>query len=238
MTDLFDPIGSAFGGLVDSSAVQLTVRLLFLYVVVVWVATAWWAFHDVSRRTTSLPAPFVVAGLFVLATPVFFLPLAAVYRVLRPAETLAEASERDLTETALEATAVKETCPSCGSAVEAGWRLCPFCRYELLVACPRCANLVARDWPICPWCVHELPWAGREPVAVFAADERPAGVPSSWPDWSPPWAAGAAREVPDRRAPVAAAVGGRGRPDGAADEAADDPIDGANGRTRPPATRL
>ena len=98
MTDILNQIGSAFGGLVDSSAVQVTARLLFLYLVLVWMATAWWAFRDLSRRTTSLPAPFLVSGLFVLATPLFFVPVAIVYRVVRPAETLAEASERDLTE--------------------------------------------------------------------------------------------------------------------------------------------
>ena len=90
-------------------------------------------------------------------------------------------SERDLTETALEASATHEACPSCGSPVEDGWRLCPFCRYELLVPCPRCTKPVEMAWSICPWCVTELPWA-REPVGVFA--EPPAEEPPLvWPDW-------------------------------------------------------
>ena len=125
MTDILNQIGSAFGGLVDSSAVQVTARLLFLYLVLVWVATAWWAFRDLSRRTTSLPGPFLVSGLFVLATPLFFVPVAIVYRVVRPAETLAEASERDLTETALEATPTHAACPSCGSPIEDGLAALP-----------------------------------------------------------------------------------------------------------------
>ena len=179
MTDILNQIGSALGGLVDSSAVQLTARLLFLYLVLVWVATAWWAFRDVSRRTLSLPAPFLVSGLFVLATPLFFVPVAIVYRVVRPAETLAEANERDLTETALEATPTHAACPSCGSAIEDGWRLCPWCRYELLVPCPRCTRLVEVAWPVCPWCVGELPWR-PEPIPVMA---EPADAPIVWPDW-------------------------------------------------------
>jgi hypothetical protein len=188
MTDLLDPIGSAFSGLVDSSAVQLTGRLFFLYVVIVWVATAWWAFRDMSHRTTSLPAPFLVAGLFALATPLFFVPVAIVYRALRPSETLAEAGERDLTETALEASATHEACPSCGSPVGEGWRMCPFCRYELLVPCPLCTKPVEMAWSICPWCVSELPWA-REPVGVFANSPKgfadpPTEPPVVWPDWS------------------------------------------------------
>ena len=39
MTDILNQIGSTLGGLVDSSAVQVTARLLFLYLVLVWVAT-------------------------------------------------------------------------------------------------------------------------------------------------------------------------------------------------------
>lgn len=181
MIDILDSVGSAFSGLVDSPAIELTGRLFVLYLVIVWVATAWWAFRDLSLRTTSLPAPFLVAGAVTLATPLFFLPLAIVYRALRPSETLAEASERDLTETALEATTTHEACPSCGSPVEEGWRLCPFCRYELLVPCPRCRKPVEMAWSVCPWCVTELPWA-RERVGVFA--EPPAEeAPLVWPNW-------------------------------------------------------
>ena len=120
-----------------------------------------------------------MSGLFVLATPLFFVPVAIVYRVVRPAETLAEANERDLTETALEATPTHAACPSCGSAIEDGWRLCPWCRYELLVPCPRCTRLVEVAWPVCPWCVGELPWR-PEPIPVMA---EPADAPIVWPDW-------------------------------------------------------
>ncbi len=206
MIDIFEPIGSAFSGLVDNSAVQLTGRLFFLYIVIVWVATAWWAFRDVSQRTTSLPAPFLVAGVFALATPLFFVPLAIVYRALRPSETLAEASERDLTESALEVSVTHSACPSCGSPIEDGWRLCPWCRYELLVPCPRCTKPVELAWSICPWCVNELPWA-REPVGVFA-DPPPEEPPTVWPDWvdrskaAPPAPAASEAEEPVGRSPA------------------------------------
>jgi hypothetical protein len=179
MIDILDPIGSAFSGLVDTSAVQLTGRLFVLYAIIVWVATAWWAFRDLSLRTPSTLAPFLVAG---LATPVFFVPIAIVYRALRPSETMAEAGERDLTETALEASTTHEACPSCGSPIEDGWRLCPFCRNELLVPCPRCTRPVETVWSVCPWCVSELPWA-REPVGVFA-QPPPGEPPLAWPSWS------------------------------------------------------
>ncbi|HEY4191000.1 MAG TPA: zinc ribbon domain-containing protein [Candidatus Limnocylindrales bacterium] len=184
MTDIFDPINQAFAGFVGSSAVQLTARLIVLYAVIVWVATAWWAFRDSSRRTDSPPAPFLVAGVFVLATPVFFLPIAVLYRVIRPPETLAEATERGLTESALEAGATRLNCPSCEAPIKADWRLCPYCRHELLVACPKCAQPVDAAWSICPWCVKELPWA-REPVAVFD-EPAPAedDAPLAWPSWN------------------------------------------------------
>lgn len=183
MTDILEPLNSAVAGFLGSSTVQLTERLVVLYVMVVWVATAWWVFSDASRRTTSLPAPYLVAGLVVLATPVFFLPVAILYRLIRPAETLAETTERDLTEAALEATATRLTCPSCDAAIEAGWRQCPFCRQTLLVACPKCAQPVDAGWSICPWCVKELPRA-REPVGVFDEGAWPGDDgPRAWPSW-------------------------------------------------------
>ena len=68
------------------------------FVVVMWLALVWWTYQDVRRRTDN---PMYHAGAVALA---FFIPFFGplVYLVLRPAESMLEARERELELIALE----------------------------------------------------------------------------------------------------------------------------------------
>jgi hypothetical protein len=151
-----EAIGQALGGLLDNPIVGLVVRLVVAYVVLVWLVAALWAFMDMRRRSQSLIAAYLTAGMTILASPLLF-PLALiVHRVLRPAGFLSERQLSELRSAALDAETVGERCPECQRPVEPDWLVCPACRRALGHRCHRCGGTVALDWPVCAWCGQDL----------------------------------------------------------------------------------
>src|SRR5439155_24900660 len=148
--------------------------------IVVWLAAAFWAFRDRRGRTTMLPPPYLAAGAVVLASPVFFLLAVAIYRIIRPAETVTEATERRLSQLAIAQELDRPSCPMCRSLVADDWMACPYCGATLRVSCERCSHLGELSWSICPWCAAErravppgLPAPVPTPLPVPAAEPGP-----------------------------------------------------------------
>lgn len=165
-------IGGFLGSIVGSPGVQDGIRLALWAMIILWFVTVLWAFRDARARSRSwlvaLGAPTGIA----LATPAAF-PLAVfVWRILRPARTVAEAREEQLTIDALLASSHRPTCLGCGSKVNAEWRRCPWCRTWLQASCPRCQRLVELSAAVCPWCVLDL-----APGALVAQAAAPSMVP-------------------------------------------------------------
>ena len=77
MSDVADAIGQAFGELIGHPAVGLALRFVLLYVVIVWLASAWWVWRDARARTTDTLVPYLAAGAVLLVTPILF-PLAVI----------------------------------------------------------------------------------------------------------------------------------------------------------------
>jgi RNA polymerase subunit RPABC4/transcription elongation factor Spt4 len=170
MTDVLDQLGATVAGVVDNPAFQLAVQLALAYLVVLWLAAAFWVFRDMRLRARSMPARYVAAMGVLVATPLFFLLAITVYRIVRPGETIQAADERLLSDEALAASVRAAACPSCGAAVGEDWNLCPWCRFRLQRPCPRCGQPASVDWDVCPWCVEELPpWVpSGSPKVPFA----------------------------------------------------------------------
>src|SRR5262245_5504532 len=179
MPDVLDQVGTTVAGVVDNPAFQLAIRLALAYLVVLWLAATLWVFRDVWLRSRSTVARYLAAVGVLVATPLFFLLAIAVYRIVRPDETIQAADERRLTEEALAASAQVDICPSCGSVVGEEWRLCPWCRYQLQRPCPRCGRPASVDWDVCPWCVGELPPWSPADLAGLAAVGSPALTPAT-----------------------------------------------------------
>ena len=87
MEDIGAAIGDAIGGVFDNPIVAVLLRLGAAYVVLVWLASALWAFIDVRRRTANPIAPYGSAALVILASPLLFPFAIIVHRVLRPDST-------------------------------------------------------------------------------------------------------------------------------------------------------
>jgi hypothetical protein len=156
MDAIGEAIGDALSGFFGDPITSLIVRLILAYIVLVWLATALWAFVDMRRRTNNLVAAYAAASLIILASPVLFVPAVLVHRIMRPAEFTSERRVARLREANLEAETVSPRCPDCRRPVDEDWLLCPACRRPLGHRCHVCGGTVGLDWPVCAWCGEEL----------------------------------------------------------------------------------
>jgi hypothetical protein len=174
MDQIFAEIGKALAGFFGSPVVQLALQAIAVYLIILWLAGAYWAFRDMQQRTENPILPYVAASFIIVFTPIFF-PLAIfVYKIIRPHEKIGEVYERNLAEEALlaEVEAIK-SCPTCARRVNDEWIICPTCRTRLNRVCPNCSRLVGLDWSLCAWCGKDFE---RPAAAIAASAGRPAQI--------------------------------------------------------------
>jgi len=175
MDQIFGEIGKALAGFFGSPVVQLALQAIVVYLIILWLAGAYWAFRDMQQRTENPILPYVAASFIIVFTPIFF-PLAIfVYKIVRPHEKIGEVYERNLAEEALlaEVEAIK-SCPTCARRVNDEWIICPTCRTRLNRVCPNCSRLVGLDWSLCAWCGKDFE---RPATAIAASAGRPQITP-------------------------------------------------------------
>ena len=135
-------------------------NLGIFFVVVFWLATAYWVYKDARRR---IDDPWLVAMATLLGlVPPFIGPL--VYLFFRPPEYLEDVRERELGLRAMEeqlGTSASH-CPVCRAAVEPEYLVCPVCTTKLRQACVSCKAPLEPLWQVCPFC--ETPIVRRSPV--------------------------------------------------------------------------
>ena len=158
---LTDPTVTAIGGAVGAALVAL------------WLAAAWWAYTDATRRTDSMPAAMLAAAWIIVSTPIFVPFALAVYALARPQYLAAEHRTRRLAEELVDALdeLASADCPSCGSTVEEGWLRCPSCAGWLALPCSLCGSWSDRSLAVCPYCGGE-----ERGVAAVEALEPKAAV--------------------------------------------------------------
>ena len=157
MASFADQIGQGLAGFAGLPAVRLTLAAAGLYLVLLWLACAYWVFKDARRRNRHLVTPYLAAAAIVLASPVVF-PLAVfVYRIVRPGQTLSEARQQHLEDRLVDLDLqALAGCPDCGTTVEEGWLVCPSCRTRLAHRCLECGRSMRLDWSVCAWCAAEV----------------------------------------------------------------------------------
>jgi RNA polymerase subunit RPABC4/transcription elongation factor Spt4 len=170
MDQILETIGDTIGGFFGNPIVQLAIQAVAIYFVILWLASAYWAFRDMQQRSENPVLPYLAAALIILFTPVLFVFGVIVYRIVRPHEKIGEVYERNLAEEALlaEVETIK-TCPSCSRRVNEEWIICPSCRTRLNRVCANCGRLVGLDWSLCAWCGKDFERsdvASYEPIAT------------------------------------------------------------------------
>jgi len=178
MNDPLGALGGAMSAFFSNAVVQLVLYATFFYMILLWIAAAYWAFRDMRDRTENPVLPFLATGLIIMFLPFFFPFGVVVYRVVRPPERLGEVYERNLAEEALlaEVEAIK-TCRSCDRRVDSEWIICPWCRQRLKRVCPNCERLVGLDWSLCAWCGKDFERPVVERVPEIVPAPSPALVP-------------------------------------------------------------
>ena len=173
--DLFGELEGTFSDIVESDVFQAVIYVVMAYVVLIWLASAYWAYRDMSLRTTSAITPYVAALAIILFTPIFFLFGLLLYRIVRPKETIGEVNERALAEEAMLAeVAAHAQCANCARPVHEDWIICPTCRNRLRRVCPNCEHLIELDWTLCAWCGKDFERAEAPGTAAFMPTARPA----------------------------------------------------------------
>ena len=144
-----------FGNFFDSDTWAVARNLSIFFVVVLWLATAYWVYKDARRRVED-PWLVAMAGLLGLMPP-FLGPV--IYLFFRPPEYLEDVRERELEIRAIEGRLAESDlrCPVCRGRVEPSYLVCPICTTRLKQACTGCGAPLEAIWQVCPHCATPIP---------------------------------------------------------------------------------
>lgn len=157
---------------IDNDALNLTVNLLILFLVVVWVALVAWTFFDARRRMEDqiLVLCSVGASLFPFIGTM-------IYAILRPPEFIEDRRERELEIRTAELRVkqlTEQSCPKCEYPIEKAFLRCPNCQARVKDPCPSCDKPIDPRWAMCPYC--ETP-TRRESPQRRPPERRPSREP-------------------------------------------------------------
>ena len=142
-------------GFFESGGWDVARNLALLFVVVFWLATAYWVFKDARRR---IEDPLLVAMAAVVGlVPPFLGPI--IYLFFRPPEYIEDRRERELEIRAIEdrLAAGDLRCPVCRGKVDEAYLVCPVCTTRLKQACGECGAPLEPIWLACPYCASPAP---------------------------------------------------------------------------------
>jgi double zinc ribbon protein len=146
-----DTTGDQFGAVNDffKSSTWLLIRNVTLFFVVIfWLASAFWVYKDAKRR---IEDPWLLAIAVALGlVPPFIGPL--IYMLFRPPEYLEDVRERELEIKAMEDSFGAVRCPVCRADIDPTFLSCPVCTTKLKQACRRCQAPLEPLWQMCPYC--------------------------------------------------------------------------------------
>ena len=92
-----DP-GKIWNDFITNPLVQTAGTLIVIYVVLLWLGTAYWAFRDMQARSENPILPYLTAAFIIVFSPIAFLAALVIYRIIRPQEKIGDVYERNLAE--------------------------------------------------------------------------------------------------------------------------------------------
>jgi hypothetical protein len=157
---------------ITSDGLNTAIKLLILFLVVIWLALVYYTYSDARRR---IEDPMLVG----CATAAALFPFVGtvVYMIVRPPEYLEDVRERELEMQAAEARVSQLNyllCPHCDHEVEKDFLRCPSCLRKLKDPCSNCARPLDPAWSLCPYCETPVPGAEQQPRRRRRRTETPA----------------------------------------------------------------
>ena len=161
---------------IESDGLNLAVNLLILFLVVIYLALAYWSYADARRRIAD---PMLI-GCAAAAAILFPFVGAIVYMIVRPPEYLDDVRERELEMQAAEARMHElgfALCPHCDFEVKQEFLRCPNCMRKLKDPCTNCGRPLDPEWKLCPYCEAQIPGVTPQRRGRRAADQHRVGDP-------------------------------------------------------------
>lgn len=157
---------------------QATARLfgglISAYLLIVWLASILWVYRDIRSRTTDSMS-HVISVAIAVVFPIVGLPI---YLILRPADTLTSAYDRQLEQEALlSELQTVSACPNCRRPVQDEFQVCAFCATPVKHGCTRCGRQLRLSWRYCPYCATPRTPSQAPQAERYAPSERPASQP-------------------------------------------------------------
>jgi Double zinc ribbon len=165
---------------IGDDGLNLAVNLLFLLLVVIWLALIYWTWADARRR---IDDPMLVGC--AVAASLFPFVGTLVYTIVRPPEYLEDAHERALEMQAAEARLAQAGflhCPHCDAEVRDDFLRCPSCMRKLKEACHNCSKPLDPTWRICPYCEAEAGTVSSGATQRRRRRPRPEAAPEGTPE--------------------------------------------------------
>src|SRR3954470_18202465 len=139
---------------INNRGLDTAVKVLILFLVVIWAALIFWTYADARRR---IDDPMLIA----CATAASLFPFVGtiVYAIVRPPEFLDDVRLRELEMHAAEGRLHQldwQLCPYCDYEIRSEWLRCPNCRHRLKEPCRNCTKPLEPDWNVCPYCETEV----------------------------------------------------------------------------------
>jgi hypothetical protein len=147
-------LGPAVFG-IHNTGLNLAVKIVILFLVVIWLALLYWTYADGRRRIAD---PLLV-GVATATSFVFPFLGTIVYMIVRPPEYLSDVRERELEMQAAEARLAElgyHLCPHCDYEVEKDFLRCPNCMRKLKDPCQNCGKPLDPKWRVCPYCEADV----------------------------------------------------------------------------------
>ena len=159
------PFAEIFG--IESDALSTAIKVIILFLVVIWAALIFWTYADARRR---MDDPMLIA----CATAASLFPYVGtiVYTIVRPPEFLDDVRLRELEMHAVENrlhSSGYELCPHCDYEVERGLRALPELPAPAQGAVRQLPKPLDPVWKICPYCEAEV---GAAPATSAARRTR------------------------------------------------------------------